>query len=53
MADNGKNAGDKQWLPSGVFSIISEGQANSDKLLQLAVNKDGIVGGSDQDSLAE
>jgi hypothetical protein len=53
LADAGKNSSDEQWLPLGVFAIVAEGQTTTDKLVQLAVNKDGDIRGNYQDLLAD
>ena len=37
---------EQQWLPLGVFAIVNEGQTKSDKTIQLAVNKDGMIRGN-------
>lgn len=34
------------WLPLGVFNVIPRGVKNSPMLIQLAVNKDGIIRGN-------
>ena len=41
------------WLPLGVFAIVSEGQETTDKVLQLAVNKSGIIRGNLHGKLAD
>ncbi len=53
LADAGQNTSDEQWLPLGVFAVVAEGQTTTDKLVQLAVNKDGVVRGNYQDLLAD
>ncbi len=53
LATAGQNTSDEQWLPLGVFAIVAEGQTTTDKLVQLAVNKDGVVRGNYQDLLAD
>lgn len=35
-----------QWQPLGVFSLVQKGQSQSSMLLQLAINKEGIVRGN-------
>lgn len=39
-----EDAGD--WLPLGVFGVVSEGQTKSDMTLQLAVSKEGMIRGN-------
>ncbi len=34
------------WLPLGVFAVVSEGQTKSEMTLQLALNKEGMVRGN-------
>ncbi len=43
----------EEWMPLGVFGVIAPGQANPDKLLQLAVNKAGVIRGNLQDTLTD
>lgn len=41
------SAGDaNNWRPLGVFALASGGQSSSNELLQLAINKEGIVRGN-------
>ena len=41
-------------MPLGVFAVLTtEGQSQTDKALQLAINKDGIIRGNFQDFLTE
>ncbi len=37
---------DDQWEPLGVFSLAEPGQTQSNMLMQLAINKDGVVRGN-------
>lgn len=37
---------DSEWLPLGVFAISQDGATDSNMLLQLAVNKDGVIEGT-------
>jgi hypothetical protein len=37
---------DGQWMPLGVFAMTRADQTNDDLILQLAVNKDGIIRGN-------
>lgn len=41
-----------EWLPLGVFAITHDGAAEADLLVQLAVTKEGVVGGTAQDQKA-
>ena len=37
---------DGDWMPLGVFAVVSEGQTKSDMTLQLAINKEGMIRGN-------
>lgn len=41
---------DGDWLPLGVFALSKDGSQSSNMVLQLAVNKQGIIRGNYQDS---
>ena len=43
-------AGDEGWLPLGVFAFCRTGQTSSDFVLQLAVNKEGVIRGNYTDT---
>lgn len=34
------------WTPLGVFVVLREGETNSNRVLQLAVNKEGVISGT-------
>jgi hypothetical protein len=52
--DAGAETKEEDWLPLGVFALIKEaGQTQTDKVLQLALNKDGAIRGNLQDSLTD
>jgi hypothetical protein len=54
IADAGQTTQDDQWMPLGVFYVVTdEGQTASDKVVQLALNKDGAVQGALYDRLAD
>jgi hypothetical protein len=53
IADSGQEATNEEWMPLGVFALIVEGQTQPDKLVQLALNKEGIIRGNYQDMLAD
>jgi hypothetical protein len=53
IATAGAAATNEEWLPLGVFAVIAEGQTQTDKVVQLALNKEGIVRGNYQDLLAD
>ena len=54
IADAGAQTQDEEWLPLGVFALIAEDdQTNTDKVIQLALNKEGVIRGNFQDMLTE
>lgn len=43
-----------EWMPLGVFAVITEAnQTKADKVVQLALNKEGAIRGNLQDSLTD
>lgn len=40
------------WLPLGVFAVTTDDQSQAEKMLQLAVNRDGIVRGNYTDTFS-
>ena len=54
IAEAGVESTDEEWLPLGVFAFIKEsGQTETDKVVQLALNREGIVRGNMQDLLTD
>ncbi len=54
IADAGAQTQDEEWLPLGVFAVITEDdQTNTDKIIQLALNKEGAIRGNYQDMLTD
>ena len=54
IADAGDQTQDEEWLPLGVFAIIAEtDQTQTDKVIQLAVNREGAIRGNYQDMLTD
>jgi hypothetical protein len=53
LADAGQNPDNEDWMPLGVFAIAAEGQTNADKIVQLALNKEGVIRGNYQDVLTD
>ncbi len=54
LADSGGTTQNQEWLPLGVFAVISEPtQSQSDKTVQLAVNKEGVIRGNLHDALTD
>ena len=45
-SDTGAAGQSQQWQPLGVFALAEPGQTQSNMLLQLAIDKDGIVRGN-------
>ncbi len=44
----------EDWLPLGVFAVITEPtQTQTDKVVQLALNKEGVIRGNFQDFLTD
>jgi hypothetical protein len=41
-----EEAANMEWLPLGVFAVTREGEAEANLLVQLAVTKDGVIGGT-------
>jgi len=44
---------DTEWMPLGVFSLKPAGQQDSTRVIQLAVSRDGLVRGTQLDTLTE
>jgi hypothetical protein len=60
QADQIANAGrtaqppeNEEWQPLGVFALARGDEETSDKILQLAINKDGVIRGNYYDALAD
>lgn len=54
IADSGQTPQNEDWLPLGVFAVIAEPtQTQTDKVVQLAVNKEGVIRGNFQDFLTD
>jgi hypothetical protein len=43
----------EEWQPLGVFALVRGEEQTSDKLFQLAVNKDGVIRGNYYDAIAD
>ena len=44
----------QEWLPLGVFAVIAEpNQTQTDKTVQLALNKEGVIRGNLHDTLSD
>jgi hypothetical protein len=54
IATSGEETKNEDWMPLGVFAVIAEeGQTQTDKLLQLAINREGVIRGNFQDVLTD
>jgi hypothetical protein len=54
IADSSQTPQNEEWLPLGVFAVIAEStQTQTDRVVQLALNKEGVIRGNLQDSLAD
>jgi hypothetical protein len=54
IADSAQTPQNDEWLPLGVFAVIAEPtQTKTDRVLQLALNKNGAIRGNLQDFLAD
>lgn len=53
IADTAAESTDEDWMPLGVFSIVSDGQTNSEKVVQLALNREGAIRGNYQDLMSD
>jgi hypothetical protein len=50
----GTSPQNEDWLPLGVFAVVAEPtQTQADKVVQLAVNKEGVIRGNLQDALTD
>ncbi len=53
IAAAGDTAANDQWLTLGVFAITKSGETTTDKVVQLAVNNDGVIRGNLYDALTD
>jgi hypothetical protein len=56
FSESGRSAApaeSEEWQPLGVFALVRGEEQTSDKILQLAVNKDGVIRGNYYDALAD
>jgi hypothetical protein len=54
IAEAGTEIENEEWLPLGVFAVIAEeGQTHTDKVVQLAMNREGVIRGNFQDMLTD
>lgn len=54
IAAAGEQTEDEEWLPLGVFSLIAEAdQDKTDKVVQLALNKEGAIRGNFHDLVTD
>ncbi len=56
IADGGRTAQpaeNEEWQPLGVFAMVRGEEQTSDKIFQLAVNRDGVIRGNYYDAFAD
>lgn len=53
IADSGDQAANEEWMPMGVFALVQDDKPTTDRVLQLAVNKEGVFRGNYQDMVAD
>jgi hypothetical protein len=53
LAAEGQQASDEEWLPLGVFGVVRQREDAVEKVVQIAVNKDGVIRGNYHDLLAD
>ena len=54
IAADGQSPQNEEWLPLGIFAIlVSEEQTQTDKVVQLALNKEGAIRGNYHDLMAD
>jgi hypothetical protein len=54
IAEAGQEPQNEEWMPLGVFAVIVEPtQTQTDKVVQLALNKEGVIRGNVQDALTD
>jgi hypothetical protein len=54
IAASGDSPQNEEWLPLGIFAVIAdEAQTQTDKVVQLALNTEGVIRGNYHDLLAD
>jgi hypothetical protein len=53
IAADGTETDNEDWMPLGVFSLVVDGQTQTDKIVQLALNKEGVIRGNYQDLVTD
>jgi hypothetical protein len=54
LAGAGQEAGNEEWLPLGVYAVVAEPtQTQTDRVVQLALNKEGAIRGNFHDFLTD
>jgi len=53
LAQQGQEATNEDWLPLGVYGIVQDGATDAEKLIQLAVNKEGAIRGNYHDLMSD
>lgn len=54
IAASGDSPQNEEWLPLGIFAVVvNETQTQTDKVVQLALNKEGVIRGNYHDVLSD
>jgi len=53
IAAAGDQTQNEQWLPLGVFAVVKEEETETERLVQLALNKEGAIRGNYHDLLTD
>ncbi len=54
IASSGEQSSDEEWMPIGVFALIKDAdQKETERVIQLALNRDGAIRGNLHDMLTE
>lgn len=53
LAAEGGQAGNQDWLPLGVFGVVQQPTDKIERVMQLAINKDGVIRGNYHDLLTD
>ncbi len=53
LAADGQQATNEDWLPLGVFGVVRQPTDSVERVVQIAVNKEGVIRGNYQDLLTD
>ncbi|MFO0905373.1 MAG: protocadherin [Pirellulales bacterium] len=53
LAQQGQDTSNEDWLPLGVYGLVEDGATEAEKVIQLAVNKEGAIRGNYHDLLTD